>query len=173
MFWQVFWRQTTQFENITGFISLLLYILTLLPSICRVLNKNLFKTKFIRHLLKWRREYGVAAWVFGVLHGIYIVWQRNLNLFEPTTASRFFQGITLITIFTLLAITSNDYSVKKLKKNWKRLHRLTYVALIFLPWHILDKMQNKLSFWSYLGLSILAITTVLFILRWIKTFSKK
>jgi sulfoxide reductase heme-binding subunit YedZ len=173
MFWQVLWRQTTQFENITGFISLLLYVLTLAPSIFRIISKDIFKTKFIRHLLKRRRDYGIGAWIFAMMHGIYIVWQRNLNLLEPETAAKFFQGITLITIFTLLAITSNDYSVRKLKKNWKRLHRLTYLALIFLPWHILDKMQNRFSFWSYLGITLLSIATVFFVIRWFKVFTQK
>jgi sulfoxide reductase heme-binding subunit YedZ len=38
-------------------------------------------------------------------------------------------------IFFLLAITSNNLSVRKLGKAWKPLHRLTYLGAIFSFWH--------------------------------------
>jgi sulfoxide reductase heme-binding subunit YedZ len=65
----------------------------------------------------------------------------------------------MLFIFTTLAITSNDWSVKKLKKNWKKLHQLTYLVIFLLPWHILDKMSAN---WSYITpLSVLlSFTTI-------------
>lgn len=64
-------------------------------------------------------------------------------------------------IFTFLAITSNDYSVKNLKAKWKKLPDLTYIAILVLPWHILDKMQGH---WSYItSFAIATIDLALFI----------
>lgn len=148
----------TAIENILAFISVIFYTLTLIPGITRVSLKNIYKTKFARFCLKYRRKLGLLAWLFGFLHGTYIVWDRNLNLLDPNIAVKYFQGIVLITIFSLLAITSNDWSVRKLKKNWKRLHKLTFLALLVLPWHVLDKMSGG---WSVFTALILVILTLL------------
>jgi sulfoxide reductase heme-binding subunit YedZ len=159
------------FGNFTGFISLVLYIFTLLPTLVRLFIKPFKKTGWNRFLTKRRREIGVVAWVFGVFHGTYILIERDLNFFELNTIKNYFQGLTLITIFTLLAITSNDFSQKKLKTNWKKLHRLTYLVLIFLPWHILDKMfktGNNPTIWTYIGLVMLLPVTILSLLRFFK-----
>ncbi|MDY7052334.1 MAG: iron reductase, partial [Limnospira fusiformis LS22] len=70
-------------------------------------------------------------------------------------------------IFTLLAITSNDWSVKRLKKNWKRLHELTYLAMFMLTWHVFDKMAGQ---WTYLtpfgAIMITGITLLFLVRRW-------
>jgi len=115
---------------------------------------------------------GVLAWVLGLLHGTYIVITRNLNLLDPKVAVNFIQGIALLTIFTLLAVTSNNYSVKKLKKNWRNLHRLTFLVLIILPWHILDKMRSGWSVFTPIGLSLLAITIFFCLERWYLIWQK-
>jgi len=39
-------------------------------------------------------------------------------------------------IIFLLGITSNTFSVKLLKRNWKRLHMLVFLALVFVALHI-------------------------------------
>ena len=52
-----------------------------------------------------------------------------------------------------------------MKKNWKKLHELTYLAMFLLIWHVTDKMWGQ---WSYLTpLAMLGITgiTLLFIMR--------
>jgi sulfoxide reductase heme-binding subunit YedZ len=159
--------------NFLGFLSLLAYVLTLVPSIVRVLSKSLRRTSWAKWLAKKRRLVGIIAWVFGVAHGVIITWQRNLNLLDPDVAKHFFQGIIMITIFTILAATSNDASVKKLKGNWKKLHRLSYLVLLFLPWHILDKMGldwERWTIWTPIGLGLLVVITYLFIWRWIEAW---
>jgi sulfoxide reductase heme-binding subunit YedZ len=161
--------------NITAFIALILYVLTLVPTGVRAIFKPLVKTKWYKFLLRNRREVGVAAWIFGMIHGTYILFERNLNLLDPEILKEYFQGLTLITIFTLLAVTSNDLSVKKLKKNWKRLHRLTYLVFIFLPWHIIDKMYFKSSpsIWTIPGLILMGLIIILTGARVFKGYQKK
>ena len=49
-------------------------------------------------------------------------------------------GMVALSILLLLAITSFDWVVKKMKKkNWKKLHRLVYIAIILLFFHITAK----------------------------------
>jgi sulfoxide reductase heme-binding subunit YedZ len=52
-----------------------------------------------------------------------------------------------------------------MKKSWKKLHELTYLAMFLLIWHVIDKMWGH---WSDITLlAMLGITgiTLLFILR--------
>ncbi len=160
--------------NFAGFLSLLFYIFTLIPTIVRVVLPRFRKNSFVLSLTKKRREVGIMAWIFGMIHGTYILFERNLNLLDPSVAIKYFQGLTLITIFTLLAVTSNDYSLKKLKKNWKNLHRLTYLALVFIPWHVLDKMWGNFTIWTYLGLVMMLFTIYFMFSRYyIQVLNKK
>lgn len=46
-------------------------------------------------------------------------------------------------IFILLVIIFNNWSVKKMKKNWKKLYELIYLVMFFLIWYVIDKM------WGY------------------------
>lgn len=160
-------------ENFLAFIALVLFILTLTPSIIRVVYPGLSRLKVVRFLTKYRREVGILTWLFGLLHGTAIVIVRKLDFTHPKTYITYFQGLTLLTIFTLLAVTSNDLSVKKLKNNWKKLHRLSYLALFILPWHVYDKMYGHWTWVTPLGLGLLLITIYYFCVRWFLIFWKK
>ena len=72
--------------------------------------------------------------------------------------------MSTLLIFTILAVTSNDWSVKALKSNWKKLHRLTYLMILLLGWHILASMSSN---WSRLTLFevLLTITTAILFIR--------
>ena len=157
--------------NILGFFALLSYIATLLPSLIKLVFPTTKKNKILALLLKYRRHLGVAAFSLGLNHGVLLIIKLNLNLLEPQTYIKYFQGFSTLTIFTLLAITSNDQSVKNLKTKWKQLHQLTYLAIFILPWHILDKMSGR---WTYLT-PVAVLLTIgiagLFIIRNYKLFT--
>ena len=147
--------------NILGFLGLLSYIITLIPSILKVVLPATKKNQFLIWLLKYRRHFGVAAFCLGLNHGIVLIIKRNLDLLDLQTYIEYFQGFSILFIFTLLAVTSNDEAVKKLKNNWRRLHQLTYLVIFLLPWHILDKMSGH---WTYLTPIVVLSTTVTAIL---------
>lgn len=161
--------------NILGFLALTCYILTLLPTILRIVFPQTKETGIPQVLLKHRRSIGILAFVFTVFHGLPLIKQRNIDLFDLKTFWIYLQGISTFIIFALLTITSNDWSIKKLKKNWKILHQLTYFAMFLIIWHIWDKMSYH---WTYLTpIELIAISgvTVLFLYKhyWIQYFCGK
>jgi len=159
--------------NILGFLALITYILTLLPSILRIVFPQTKATGIPQFLSKHRRIIGLLAFFLTLDHASIMVRKRNFDFFDVTTFSVYIQGVSTFIIFALLAITSNNWSVKKLKKNWKELHKLTYFAMLILIWHIWDKMSGHWTYLTPVGLVAVTGTTVLFLIRlWIERQSK-
>lgn len=104
----------------SGRVSLILYLLTLLPGICRRFR---LKHLLVSLLTLYRRQVGIVMYIFVILHALLFV-QFSLKI----PAFRIF-GILAFLILAPLFITSNTYSVKKLKQTWKKVHQLTYPAL--------------------------------------------
>lgn len=160
--------------NILGLLALLCYIATLLPSLLKAVFPAIKGNKTLMWFLKYRRHLGVSAFCLGANHGVLIIIERHLNLLDWHTYIHYFQGIITLAIFTLMAFTSNDESVKTLKKNWKKLHRLTYLVIFILPWHILDKMSGH---WTYLTPLAVLLTLGILILfmrrKWLEIFEPK
>jgi len=160
--------------NILGFLALVTYVATLLPSIVRTVFPTTKGSKVIAWLLRHRRYIGITAFAFGLDHGFILIIQKDINLLNLNTYIEYFQGVSILTIFTLLAITSNNWSVKKLKASWKKLHQLTYLVMCLTPWHIRDKMSGHWSYLTPLGV-LLSITTIVLFLkrRWIELVEAK
>jgi methionine sulfoxide reductase heme-binding subunit len=148
--------------NIFGFLALLCYVATLIPSLLKTVFPPVKSTKILIWLLKYRRYLGVTTFCLGGNHGFLLIFEKHLSLFDLYTYIHYFQGILTLAIFTLLAATSNNESVKYLKKKWKKLHQLTYVAVFSLPWHILDKMSGHWTYLTPLAILLTIITLVLF-----------
>lgn len=160
-------------SNILGGVALLCYSITLLPTILRVVFPKFKQTGIPKLLLKHRRTVGILAFIFALAHGYLLIKKRNIDWLDINTSWIYIQGVATFTIFTLLAITSNDWSVKKLKKNWKRLHQLTYWCMFLLVWHVWEKMAGH---WTYVTLASsisLPTLSVLFLIRRWKERSRK
>ncbi|CDX58008.1 hypothetical protein MPL3365_290045 [Mesorhizobium plurifarium] len=56
-------------------------------------------------------------------------------------------------IFIALAATSNDFAVRTLRRNWKRLHRVVYLAALLLFVHWVLSAFDPLA--AYLHLTVL------------------
>jgi len=84
-----------------------------------------------------RRAMGVASFAYAALHTVVYLerkWGADLILkegLEPSLAT----GWLAFAIFVLLAVTSNDRSVRTLGRTWKRLHRWVYGATILMFAH--------------------------------------
>jgi sulfoxide reductase heme-binding subunit YedZ len=98
-------------------------------------------------LLLVRRNVGVAAACYAVAHlFLYVVDQKFVLLTVISEiALRFYLTIGFVSLLVLLAlaVTSNDAWVKRLGRNWKRLHRLAYPigAVALLHFYIQSKLN--------------------------------
>ncbi|NET33085.1 MAG: iron reductase [Cyanothece sp. SIO1E1] len=156
-------------SNLLGFLALACYVITLLPTILRVVFPRLKKTGIPKRLLLQRRLIGILAFVFTVGHGWLLIEKRNFDFFDLKTSWIYFQGLATFTIFAILTATSNDWSVKKLRKNWKQLHKLTYLAMFLLTWHVWDKMSGHWTYVTPISIVAITVTALLFLSRlWIE-----
>ncbi|WP_084186912.1 sulfite oxidase heme-binding subunit YedZ [Andreprevotia chitinilytica] len=83
-------------------------------------------------LLRFRRMLGLYAFFYAVLHFcIYLGLDRQLDL--STIGKDIIKrpyitvGFTALMLLIPLAVTSTDNMMRKLKRNWARLHRLVYL----------------------------------------------
>lgn len=148
-----------------GFLALVSYIVTLLPTVLRIVFPHLKKTGIPQFLVKQRRLIGILAFALASGHGFLLIQQRNIDWLDLKTSWIYFPGLGTFTIFLVLTLTSNDWSVKKLKKNWKQLHKLTYLAMFLLTWHIWDTMSGKWTYLTPVGIIAITTITVLFLIR--------
>ncbi len=118
----------------------------------RLLIISLAITPFARaldfpSLLLVRRTVGVAAACYAVVHLCLYVVDQNFRLLTVIfeIALRFYLtiGFAALLVLVALAITSTDAWVKKLGRNWKRLHRLAYPvgAVALLHFYIQSKLN--------------------------------
>jgi sulfoxide reductase heme-binding subunit YedZ len=156
---------TAPLANSLGFLALGCYVLTLMPTNLRIVFPQTKKTSIPKWLLKNRRIIGILSFLLALIHGYLLVLKRDFDFADPSTYGIYIQGVSTFAVFTLLAITSNDWSVKRLKKNWKRLHSLTYLAMFLLTWHIWDKMSEHWSYLTPIGLVTMVVLISLFLIR--------
>lgn len=91
-------------------------------------------------LLRHRRKLGLYAFFYTVLHVLaWAVWDRGAVLASMWTDlwRRDFIGIGALAVLCLapLAITSTQGWMRRLGRDWKRLHRLVYPAAILSALH--------------------------------------
>jgi sulfoxide reductase heme-binding subunit YedZ len=104
-------------------------VLLLLALSCTPLN-----TVFgFRHALKVRRTLGLYTFLYAGLHLLILIgldYGFALDLVWGDLAEKpyIIVGASTLLILSLLAITSFKWWMKRLGKNWKRLHRLIYLA---------------------------------------------
>ncbi len=83
-----------------------------------------------RLLIRNRRAIGVAAFLYGCLHlGLYFVTTGGFaEIMAQIGWTYILLGWLSFALMVPLALTSTNMSVRTLGRNWKRLHRLAYLA---------------------------------------------
>lgn len=145
LFWwiyQIFWgdlgaEPAKEMNHLTGFTALLYLIFNLWIGIIGSFWKWPLPLRF---LLKERRFLGVLTYFILIAH---LFFYLALEAFEPKAFTQMIEKTYLIfgslAFFgmTILALTSNDFSVRRLGgKKWKKLHRLVYVIAALVTVHI-------------------------------------
>lgn len=124
-----------QMINTSGDLSARLLILTMAITPLRLMFPQ---SGWSRWLLLRRRYFGVASFVYAMMHTlIYIDRKQSIDLILKEAADvSIWTGWLALAIFIVLAITSNDASVRWLKRAWKKVHRWVYPAalLTFMHW---------------------------------------
>lgn len=91
-----------------------------------------------RWLLLRRRDLGVASFAYAMGHtAIYLIDKAvPSKMLEEAANAELLTGWLALALFVPLAVTSNNVSVRAMKRAWKRLHRLVYPAavLVFVHW---------------------------------------
>jgi methionine sulfoxide reductase heme-binding subunit len=160
-----FAMDTPPLENSVGFAALIGYALTLLPSIGKIVFPQTKETAIYKWLLQNRRQIGVLSFFLAAIHGYPYLHKRNLDVGDVMTYLIYIQGVWAFVVLLIMAATSNNWSVKKLKQNWKQLHKLTYTLIFMLTWHIWDKMSGHWTYLTPIALVIMAVVTILFLIR--------
>jgi methionine sulfoxide reductase heme-binding subunit len=123
---------TKLLEHETGRLALNILLITLsITPIRRLLHAN--RIQSIRRML------GVWSFVYALIHlFLYLTldqlcysWEtcQLPTIWEDLTRRPFiFVGMVAFSILLVLAITSTNGWMRRLKRNWQRLHRLVYVA---------------------------------------------
>lgn len=127
------------FEHILGQWALRFLILTLLVTPLR----DLFRLNF----LPYRRALGLLAFYYVAMHfATYIILDRGLNWPEivKDVTQRWFIiiGFAAFILMIPLAMTSNQWSIRKLKSKWQSLHRLIYIIALAGSLHFLMSVKS-------------------------------
>ena len=110
----------------TGRYAIVLLILSLVPTAVKLITGSGL-------LLKIRRILGLYAFGYVILHLVAFAWLDyglDLQFLLPALVSGrcTLAGLSSLVLLVPLAITSTTWWIRRLGKNWGRLHRLTYVA---------------------------------------------
>jgi sulfoxide reductase heme-binding subunit YedZ len=129
------------------------------------LRRVLPEAKWPRLIMAHRRALGVASFAYAAFHTLTYLqkkWGYGYILKEGAEPDLLTGWIALV-IFSMLAITSNDKSVRVLRQNWQRLHRIVYIAagLVFAHW-ILTAFERHTA---YICLAALCIVESLRFVR--------
>lgn len=144
----------------------ILWIILWLPILSKV-----FSLKIPKSLMIFRKELGILMWFLAIIHTIlYFLSRKYISIFDSSFwiknnyISYLAWWFFAIIITIILTITSNNFSIKKLWKNWKKLHRIVYILLFFTLLHVAFLKAWK---WWNLNISNILITFIPFILYFV------
>lgn len=147
-----------------GQAALVLLGIVVLPGI---LGRLGIEIKLTRIITLFRRQLGITTFILAFTHYQHVRFAQMISTgfnFKLVLFEIF--GFSALAIMSLLFLTSNNFSQKKLGKWWKRLHRLIYVILWLL---VLHTGLQRISTWSVLILTVASLE----IFSLIYSYSKK
>ncbi len=128
----------TPLIKIWGQIASWLFLGTLIPGIITRFNVKGFVFEVSKAIMFARTKLGISMFLAALLH--YILKVKTLiqtDNYPPKEVELYFVfGMLALILSLILFLTSNQQSKKFLKKNWFRLHKLTYVILFLVFLHV-------------------------------------
>lgn len=125
----------------TGETALRLLVLTMLVT-------PLVMVTQWKKALPFRRTLGVLAFAYALVHALaYMVFEAGFDIFfvvDDVLERNFIAvGMAAFLLMLPLGLTSNNYSVRKLGRNWRKLHRLAYPIALLAPLHFLMLKRDE------------------------------
>ncbi len=101
-------------------------------------------------LVSYRRGVGLLCLAYAVLHvTAYLMFSLGMRwqqLPEEVIERPFILlGMIALAILLVMGITSNDWAIRRLRHNWKRLHRLVYLAALLVCAHFVLQVRSDLE----------------------------
>ena len=155
----------------SGLLSVQLMVLALaITPLLHILRWSNSAVVVLRWMQKRRRAIGVAAFGYALLHTFFYIRETgafDLILLEMADIA-LTTGWLAFVIMTVLAVTSNNFSVRKLGRRWKLIQRTIYIcaALTALHWLLIDQFLRELPIWS---LPLIVLQTFRLLLLGLKT----
>ncbi|HKV79468.1 MAG TPA: protein-methionine-sulfoxide reductase heme-binding subunit MsrQ [Candidatus Sulfotelmatobacter sp.] len=115
-------------------------------------------------LISFRRMLGLFAFFYGSLHLMTYVWLDKFfdvhEMLHDIAKRRFITaGMTAFALMIPLALTSTKWSIRKLGKRWRMLHRLIYFSasagVIHYIWLVKADLKKPLEYASVLGMLLI------------------
>ncbi len=117
--------------------------LMLLAMLAGPLSTIFGSNRFLRTWLAVRRNLGVAAFCYGLLHFVFylIDMQSMAAILDELWLPGIWTGWLAFLLMALAASISTDWAMQKLGRNWKRLQRGVYGAYLLacIHWWLLDR----------------------------------
>lgn len=129
-----------------GRTSLVIFSVVLIPGITRRYG---IKHKLIFPIMMYRRYLGITMYLLALTHASFLSLIPLLaNGFSPLIFP-LFQWFGIFSLFFLffLFITSNDLSVSHLGIWWQRIHKLIYLVMFLILFHV---GLQRISLWTLL-----------------------
>jgi sulfoxide reductase heme-binding subunit YedZ len=125
----------------------------------------LLNSRVVAALNRHRRAIGVTACIYGLLHfGFHGLYEGGWDGLVRSLSKPFIWfGLGGLSILVVLAVTSNQSSIRALRgRNWKRLHRVAYIAAALLIYHqaIAGKGHWQITRWLLFPLVALQVARV-------------
>ena len=121
----------------SGYVILILLLVNLIIGAFKSLNW--FDIKYYQFLAMSRRYLGISCGFYVILHFVtYLAKESFLpkGWEQIITKNYLIAGTLAAVILLVLTITSNNISVRLLKKKWKFLHNLVHVAFFIMLAHV-------------------------------------
>lgn len=124
--------------KLSGSASAVLLLLSLLPGIMKRFRVKGCLQSVQLVLMTYRRYLGITMYLTASTHYLWIKFFPAMVFGGSPLAANTFEllGTMALMIALPLFLTSNDKSMKFLKKNWHRLQKLSYLVLLFVVLHL-------------------------------------
>ncbi len=152
---------TYEVGTTAGTVAVCAFFIVTIPGI---LGRFKIKHPLITIGIMFRRHTGLSTFFIALLHAssVHIIPSLVNGEFPVTLSPSYILfGSVALTALSLLALTSNNFSVQKIGKNWKRLHKVVYVIFWLLFLHV--GLQSEYKTAAAIGIvGVLEIASLLY-----------